>query len=135
LHPGEGVFSFNRGFAALGIPSAVSNLWKVDNKATYKLTELFYKYVAKGVPLDVALQKAKKEFITTSLSGEDKLPYYWAASILVGQSNKIELQKGFPWKWVTSISLLLVFLLGGWMLKRKSDGSSKHKLPILAANE
>jgi CHAT domain-containing protein len=135
LHPGEGVFSFNRGFAALGIPSAVSNLWRVDNEATYKLTELFYKYVSDGIPLDVALQKAKKEFIRTSVSGESKLPYYWAASILVGKSDKIELQKGFPWKWVTSISVLLIFLLGGWMLKRKSNGSSKHKLPILAAKE
>jgi CHAT domain-containing protein len=118
LYNGEGVFSFNRGFAALGIPSAVSNLWEVDNKATYKLTELFYKYVAKGVPLDIALQKAKKEFIT-SLSGEDKLPYYWAASILVGQSNKIVLQKSFPWKWVAAGGILLILGFVGWQVKRK----------------
>jgi CHAT domain-containing protein len=30
LYKGEGVFSCNRGFAALGIPAAVTNLWAVD---------------------------------------------------------------------------------------------------------
>ena len=49
-YKGEGVFSFNRGFAALGIPTAITNLWSVDDKATYKLTELFYKYLSEGLP-------------------------------------------------------------------------------------
>ena len=35
LYQGEGVFSFNRGFAALGIPGSVINLWAVENEATY----------------------------------------------------------------------------------------------------
>jgi hypothetical protein len=117
MHSGEGVFSFNRGFAALGIPSAVSNLWQVDNKSTYKLTELFYKYVSKGLPLDVALQKAKIEFIKSS---DNNLPYFWAASILVGQSNAIPLQKAFPWKWLTaSVVILLILGFWGWKIRQK----------------
>jgi hypothetical protein len=35
VYQGEGVFSFNRGFAALGIPAAITNLWSVDNESTY----------------------------------------------------------------------------------------------------
>jgi len=31
LYNGEGVFSFNRQFAALGIPSSIANLWKANN--------------------------------------------------------------------------------------------------------
>jgi len=108
LYNGEGVFSFNRQFAALGIPSSVCNLWQVDNQSTYKLTELFYKYVADGLPLDLALQKAKKELIKNS---EYKLPYYWAASILVGQTNAIHTQDS-SWKWLGLIILLLI--LGFW---------------------
>jgi CHAT domain-containing protein/tetratricopeptide (TPR) repeat protein len=131
LHSGEGVFSFNRGFAALGIPSAVSNLWEVDNLATYKLTELFYKYVSDGIPLDIALQKAKKEFITTSVSGESKLPYYWAASILVGKSDKIKLQKRFPWKWVTASVILLILGFLGW-IKRGTYNPTRDKERIAA---
>jgi len=114
---GEGVFSFNRQFAALGIPSSVSNLWQIDNKSTYKITELFYKYVSRGLPLDIALQKAKKEFIKSS---DNKLPYFWAAPILVGQSNAIPLQKAFPWKWLTaSVVILLILGFWGWKIRQK----------------
>ncbi len=108
LYNGEGVFSFNRQFAALGIPSSVSNLWQVDNQSTYRLTELFYKYVADDIPLDLALQKAKKEFIKATTSNENKLPYYWAAPILVGQTNTIPTH-GSSWKWLGLIVILLIF--------------------------
>jgi CHAT domain-containing protein len=79
LYQGEGVFSFNRGFAALGIPSAITNLWSVDSKSTYELTELFYKYLANGEPTDIALQKAKLDLIN---SNDYSLPFFWAAPIL-----------------------------------------------------
>jgi CHAT domain-containing protein len=115
VQSGEGVFSFNRGFAALGIPSAVSNLWKVDNRATYKLTEFFYKYLRNGDPLDVALQKAKKDFIQQA-SSENQLPFYWAAPILVGQSNKIPIDTS---SWLWSIPIALLLILAFWF-DRKS---------------
>jgi CHAT domain-containing protein len=103
LYEGEGVFSFNRGFAALGIPSSVSNLWSIDNVSTYQLTEYFYSYLAKGLPIDEALQKAKLEFLEKA-TGEQQLPYHWAPAILVGKTNAIAYKKGSNWK----IILLLV---------------------------
>lgn len=108
LYKGEGVFSFNRGFAALGIPSSVINLWSVENEPTYKITELFYKYAAEGLPLDLALQKAKLEYIARS-SKEKGLPYYWAAAILAGKTDAIEFNKGFSWSGV-AIDLGIIFL-------------------------
>jgi CHAT domain-containing protein len=93
LYQGEGVFSFNRGFASLGIPAAISNLWSVDNLATYSLTELFYKYLSKGQPTDMALQKAKIEF--QDQGSNNRLPYYWAAPILAGKTNVIEIDNGY----------------------------------------
>ncbi len=121
LYRGEGVFSFNRGFASLGIPSSISNLWSVDNKATYEITELFYKYLSDGLPVDVALQKAKLDFIGKG-PRRNKLPYYWASAILVGKSDSIKRKKTFPWEDVTIVfSLLgLCFL---FMQKRKSSGN------------
>jgi CHAT domain-containing protein len=128
LYKGEGVFSFNRGFAALGIPSSVTNLWSVDDESTYRLTELFYKYVAKGMPLDLALQKAKLDFIA-SASKEKSLPYYWAATIIAGKTNTLDISGKFPWVvffFITGIlclSFLVVRILqnnnkktmaGGW---------------------
>jgi CHAT domain-containing protein len=90
LYQGEGVFSFNRGFAALGIPGSVINLWAVENEATYAITELFYKYVSEGLSTDVALQKAKLDFIKSS-PRERKLPYYWAAPVIVGKTETLEI--------------------------------------------
>jgi hypothetical protein len=101
LYEGEGVFSFNRGFAALGIPTSIANLWQVENTSTYKLTELFYQYLADGLPVDVALQKAKLDFIRTS--GRDRqLPYYWAAPILTGRTEPITLNKSFAWIYIVA---------------------------------
>jgi CHAT domain-containing protein len=115
LYNGEGVFSFSRQFAALGIPSSVSNLWKVDNQSTYRITELFYKYLSQGLPSDVALQKAKKEFRKTVSSKERDLPYYWAASVLIGQSNAIISEKPFPWQWLALLGALLFLSLFIWI--------------------
>ena len=108
LYKGEGVFSFNRGFAALGIPSSVSNLWSVDDKATYRLTELFYKYLAMGMPMDVSLQKAKIEFMETGTLAS-QLPYYWAAAVLIGKTNAIEFDKSFSWE--TGMSVFVILFL------------------------
>ena len=112
LQKGEGVFNFNRGFAALGIPSSVTNLWMVEDKATYRLTELFYQQLADGLPQDIALQRAKKEFIRTA-SKEKRLPFYWAATILAGKTNPIEYTKTVPWKWIILFTTLAVLVFWG----------------------
>jgi CHAT domain-containing protein len=109
FYQGEGIFSFNRGFAALGIPAAISNLWSVENESTYRITELFYKYLSKGLPTDVALQKAKLEFINKSDGKEKKLPYYWAGAILTGKVEILKSNHSLPWM---KITIVLIVLLG-----------------------
>ena len=111
FYQGEGIFSFNRGFAALGIPAAVSNLWPVDNLSTYKITELFYKYLGEGLPADIALQKAKINFINLSAFTAKTLPYYWAGTILTGKAISFPKQQNLLWKYL-SLALLCVFLIG-----------------------
>jgi CHAT domain-containing protein/Tfp pilus assembly protein PilF len=118
LYKGEGVFSFNRGFAALGIPSAVINLWSVENQSTYKITEMFYKYTAKGLPLDEALQKAKLEFIAGS-SKEKRLPFYWAAAVLVGKTDAVDVSTGYQWKWIALMGVTIFITLVYFGIKRK----------------
>ena len=116
IYKGEGVFSFNRGFAALGIPAAISNLWSVDNESTYHLTELFYKQLSKGLPTDIALQKAKLEFMQTA-SKEKSLPYYWAGPVLVGKTDIIELSKPLPWKWIVFFAGIGFVIF--WAIRRR----------------
>ncbi len=111
LYQGEGIFSFNRGFAALGIPAAISNLWSVENESTYRITELFYKYLLQGLPTDIALQKAKLEFINSTSSNEKKLPYFWAGSILTGKVEVIKSDNGFSWVKLIGATILLLAII------------------------
>ncbi len=110
-YQGEGIFSFNRGFAALGIPAAIANLWSVDNTSTYILTELFYKWLTKGLPTDVALQKAKLEFLATA-SREKSMPYYWAGPVLIGKADVINMHTPRPWKWIIAFAGVGFVLFG-----------------------
>ncbi|MBS1600968.1 MAG: CHAT domain-containing protein [Bacteroidetes bacterium] len=112
LYQGEGVFSFNRGFASLGIPSSITNLWAVDDKATYSLTELFYQYLSEGLPVDIALQKAKLKFI--SGSRESSLPYYWAATIVAGKTESLGRMKKSP---LIDILVIAFVITGLWFFK------------------
>jgi len=93
---GEGVFSLSRGFAAAGIPSSITSLWQIDNHSAYQISELFYKYLSQGLPLDIALQKAKLEFLSVQNKSYD-LPYFWAGSILLGNSDGFLAEGEFGW--------------------------------------
>jgi tetratricopeptide (TPR) repeat protein len=124
FYQGEGVFSFNREFAALGIPTAVVNCWSVDNKSTYLLTELFYKYLSRGLPADIALQQAKMEFLQNA-SGDQRLPYYWAAPVLTGQAILLR-QRPVSKAWIYLL-LFPVALLGiGYLVFRWSVRPRRH---------
>jgi CHAT domain-containing protein len=89
---GEGLFSLARGFRLAGIPSTVTNLWQADNKATYELTESFYKYLRVGLPKDEALRKAKLDFLKGDQS--HLLPFYWAPTIVLGDSSPLNIKIG-----------------------------------------
>lgn len=86
---GEGVFSLARAFMTAGVPCTVTNLWQVDHKTTYQLTELFYKYLQKGLPKDEALNQAKLDFLQEN-DQLYNLPYFWAATIVLGNTDGIQ---------------------------------------------
>ncbi|SMD44138.1 Tetratricopeptide repeat-containing protein [Aquiflexum balticum DSM 16537] len=103
---GEGVMSLARGFASLGIASSVTTLWEVDDKATYAITEQFYQYLREGYFSDVALQKAKLDFINQQDRG-NRIPYYWGGMILIGNSFQFEdVGNQYPY---TLVRILVVF--------------------------
>lgn len=112
---GEGVFSLARGFAEAGIPATVTTLWEIDELATYKLTESFYKHLHSGNPGDVAMQKAKLELLSLN-DHEHSLPYYWSPAILIGQTETI-VERSFLWNYcgyalASIIAVILIILVG-----------------------
>lgn len=115
---GEGVFSLARGFAALGISSTVTTLWNVEDQPTYALTKLFYGYLDQNQPKDLALQKAKLDWLAQG-GAADALPSQWAGMILVGDASPLTLS---PFG-VLTIALIIP-TIGGillllWWRKRK----------------
>ena len=100
---GEGILSLSRGFATQGIPATLTTLWSVENQSTYTLNELFYKYLSQGQEKDIALQKAKLEFLKTQ-SGEKQLPTFWAAAVLVGDAEAIS--SGFLGWWILGVVIV-----------------------------
>lgn len=118
---GEGVFSLARGFAGIGIPSTLTTLWSVENKAIYELTELFYKQLDKGLPLDLALQKAQIEWLNTA-SKSDQLPYSWAGMVLVGNTEPVE--TGIGQVGIYIFSLAIVVLIPVLLRKRRQRSVS-----------
>ena len=119
FYQGEGIFSFNRAFASIGIPASIINLWSVNSVSTYRLTELFYKYLSDGMTTDKALQCAKLEFIRTS-DKQQTLPYYWAAAILVGKTEVIDFHQGLSLRtWLIPVMAILFFFFAWWFWKKR----------------
>jgi CHAT domain-containing protein/tetratricopeptide (TPR) repeat protein len=114
---GEGVFSLARGFAAAGIPASITTLWQIDNKTTYQLTELFYKYLSQGLTSDEALREAKLEFLDIH-DKTNELPYFWAASILIGKTESFP-EEGPPDIYQFTGTLLLLFIILAFLFFRK----------------
>jgi CHAT domain-containing protein len=107
ISKGEGVFSFNRGFAELGIPATVSTLWPINNRSTYAITESFYKYLSQGMDKDMALQQAKLEFIQNA-EGAGKLPFAWAAPVLIGDTSSLMFQNDYKKTIMVMVSVLVL---------------------------
>jgi hypothetical protein len=83
------------------------------------LTELFFKYLSQGQPADIALQQAKKEFIHQA-SGEQRLPYYWAAPVLTGQATLIPQRSSSRRSWLYMLLFPAALLVIGFGIFRLS---------------
>jgi CHAT domain-containing protein len=104
---GEGVMSIARGFAYAGCPSLVISLWKIDDRTTAQLMNKFYKYVSEGNALDISIANAKLDYIRGA-NEFNSHPFYWAAFLQVGNSEKLDIKKPNWWGWaLAAIGLLL----------------------------
>ena len=88
LKSGEGIISLARAFSFAGAKCIVSSLWSVNDKSTPAIMTTFYQNIKYGVTKDIALRKAKMDFIA-SRDHVDAHPFYWGSFICVGDVQPI----------------------------------------------
>jgi CHAT domain-containing protein len=112
LAKGEGIMSLTRGFVYAGVPSIVMTNWEVNDETGSIIMGHFYDNLRNGDAKDVALQKAKIEYLTEANQLKSH-PYFWSAYVLVGDSTPL-VKKGLDRSYVfylTAFVLLIIMLL------------------------
>lgn len=77
---GEEIIGLARGFLSAGAASLVLSLWTVNDEATVRLMQVFYKNLQRGHSVSASLKIAQNEFIKR---GEH--PYFWSPFALIGR--------------------------------------------------
>jgi tetratricopeptide (TPR) repeat protein len=78
---GEGTMNMGRAFQYAGAKSVLMSLWSVEQGASVKLVESFFKHLKEGKSKLEALRMARQEI---RQAGFDH-PFFWAPFILVGE--------------------------------------------------
>ena len=115
VQEGEGVMSLARAFAYAGVPSLVMSQWNVNDESTASLMTAFYQYLAAGDDKDVALRKAKLDFLADA-SEIQAHPFYWGGFMVLGDTSPIDQRHDQRWWWLMLVPVLGVLI---WWRYRK----------------
>ncbi|WP_143569739.1 CHAT domain-containing protein [Tenacibaculum agarivorans] len=124
ISQGEGVMSLSRGFFHAGANTVVSTLWNVNDKATAKIMESFYKNLKSGQSKAMALHNAKLQYLQTTKTSE-VAPYYWASIILMGD-GEIVLYTSFLDKFLWVLGGIVLFLGVFFIFIKRKLNSSRY---------
>ncbi len=103
----EGVISLSRAFLNGGTKSVVSTNWWAHDQTTKDIMVDFFRGVKNEEPLDIALQKAKLNYLKNT-DPQFAHPFYWANFVLTGSNNPIIIKAKQP---ITNYLLWLIILL------------------------
>lgn len=103
-------------FMKSGAQSVVYSITKLDDKSAAFILNKYYEYLTEGNSKDLALRKAKFDYLNNAKVSEEFSPLYWAALVVQGNmdpifnsenkiGNNIETNAT---KWIILISFLLI---------------------------
>ncbi|MFO7613624.1 MAG: CHAT domain-containing tetratricopeptide repeat protein, partial [Bacteroidales bacterium] len=120
LERGEGIISLARGFFYAGIPSVVMTLWEIEDHSSAGLMKLFYRDLRKGMPKDIALQRAKLAYLENAGRLQSH-PYYWAGFVNIGNNNPVRKHALImPWHCLLAgFTLMILSLLVTFFINRR----------------
>lgn len=118
---GEGVISLARSFMYAGTPSLVVSLWQVNDQSTSVIMNYFYQNIADGMPKDVALRKAKLDYLKLA-KGFASHPAFWSAFIQLGDTSPVEIYRKRKFSsWGIGLGVLAILALGFVIKGRKKE--------------
>ncbi|NER19068.1 CHAT domain-containing protein [Spongiivirga citrea] len=112
LQKGEGLLSIERGFMYAGAKSLTTTMWKNNDKTTSQLMDFYYNHLKKGEAKDIALQKAKLDYLNTTSDDLLKHPYYWAGFKIIGDASPVSKNNYWFWLFVALGSLSGILIYG-----------------------
>lgn len=105
---GEGVFDLARAFFEAGARAVVGSLWRLEDRATARFFDDFYRHLARGSSLSEALHLAQRDQIARGAP-----PSAWAGIVVIGDGSLVP----FPDRngrhhpgWVIAAALVLLTL-------------------------
>jgi CHAT domain-containing protein len=116
---GEGIMSMARGFQFAGAPSLITTLWPVDDRATARISSLFYKNLRNHMDRREALQSAKNTYLDESPMNLSS-PNFWASMVLFGDTEKLTIDNSHSnWLLLAGIIPLSILIFGLWLYWKK----------------
>jgi CHAT domain-containing protein len=90
-YSGEGVTGVAWAFRGAGASNVVQSMWKLNEKTSSVLMNLFFENLNDGLSSDLALSKAKQEYLNNpEISTRLKHPYYWAGMSHYGKGTVVK---------------------------------------------
>ncbi len=117
---GEGVVSIGRGFMYAGTPALVMTLWSINDQTSAAIMQLFYQNLRKEIPIDIALQQAKIDYLQ-SQKGLATHPNFWAAFVAVGDTQTVGVHRSNFWFWAILSAALLALAITAFIVYRRKD--------------
>lgn len=112
---GEGTRSMTTGFLSSGANNVITNLWEANHISNLKLLENFYINLSSDSQPSESLRQSKISYLKSEETSEfNAHPYYWAAPVLIGTNNSIQIKQAssFSFIWyLLGITILIVAIL------------------------
>jgi CHAT domain-containing protein len=129
VHNEEGLLSMARGFLFAGIPTVVTNLWEVEDRAAHMITGDFYASLSQGKSVAEALRQARIAYIQQA-PNSNASPFFWASYVSLGKSGPVQLAIGQSqsnrWEWwlVGAMGILVAFFFRYYQRNRNRKSLS-----------